>query len=299
MEIASFQFDLVAKDELRLPPYKGSAFRGLLGHALLKTVCVVNKLQCVDCLLRQNCAYAYLFETFNDRNEKVAHPFLIEPPLTENTLYPAGDLLKVNVILMGRAIDYLPYIIHTFREMGKRGIGYSRGKFWVKEVYLRSNGVKQCIYNQEEQTINTRFERLNLFGLPKVPTEQITIQFITPTAIKVNNQVSRSINFEILIKTIIRRLKALSYYHNGRTEDLFKIDFERVQQIRTVSENLRPYYWERLSNRQKQKIGFEGFVGEIQFEGDLTPFSHLLAMGEHVHIGRGTVYGMGMYRMTI
>jgi hypothetical protein len=34
-----------------LPPYKGSAFRGVFGHALKRVVCAVRQPECRDCLL--------------------------------------------------------------------------------------------------------------------------------------------------------------------------------------------------------------------------------------------------------
>lgn len=298
MELATFQFELITLEELRLPKYKGSAFRGLFGHALRKTVCVTNMLDCAGCMLRQNCAYAYLFETFNDRNEKVAHPFIIIPPLNERQLFPEGDILKMEITLMGRAIEYLPFIIYTFREMGKRGLGFSRGRFRVQAVYANYNGNRKLVYNHEKQIIHTDFSRLNLFDLTAREIREAELEFITPTAIKVNGKVTLHMDFSLLIRNIIRRLKALSYFHNGSVGDLLDIDFNQAGAVETSAEDLRPFYWERMSTRQQKKIGFLGMVGRIRFRGDITPFSHLLQMGEWVHIGRGTVYGMGMYRMT-
>ncbi len=298
MEVARFRFELNAKDELHLPVYKGSAFRGLFGHALRRTACVINRIQCDDCMMRSTCAYAYIFETFNKKGQRVVKPFIIQPPLNENRIFPPGEVLKPEIILVGRAIDYLPYVIHTFREMGKQGIGFKRGKFYVNAVYETTNEVKTPVYECRQQMVNTDFNKIDLFKINTRPLSKAKIQFITPTAIKVNGRVTAQIDFSTLIKNIIRRLKALSHYHNGRTDDLFEIDYQAAERIETVKKDLKPYYWERMSNRQKQKIGFYGFVGEICFKGDLTPFSHLLQMGQWVHIGRGTVYGMGMYQMT-
>lgn len=38
------------------------------------------------------------------------------------------------MILIGRAIDYLPYFIYTFEELGKMGLGKGRGEFNLEEV---------------------------------------------------------------------------------------------------------------------------------------------------------------------
>jgi len=46
-----------------LPAYPGSAWRGALGHALKKTVCVTSLDSCPPCLLYRSCPYPYIFET--------------------------------------------------------------------------------------------------------------------------------------------------------------------------------------------------------------------------------------------
>jgi hypothetical protein len=298
MDIAEFVFQIVAKEELNLPAYKGSAFRGLFGHSLRKVVCVTQMIDCRDCMLRDNCAYAYIFETANSRDEHVAHPFVLEPPLTEAWLFPPRDTLQVKLILIGKAIDYLPYLIYTFREMGKRGIGAQRGKFWLKQVVAGSpEGL--LIYEHEKQQIHDGFARRNLMLIGDEPAKRLKLHLLTSTALKSDGLIADHLNFMQILKAVIRRLKALSYYHNGRMDSFFNVDWDAAKEIRTVHSDLQWYNWERYSNRQKTKIAFDGLIGSLEFEGDLTPFTRLLRMGEVVHIGRGTVYGMGMYRMVI
>ena len=293
MEFASFQFKLIAIDELQLPPYKGSAFRGLFGHALKRTVCVTSMRSCDGCLLRQNCAYAYIFETFNNRGEHVAHPFVIEPPMKENKIFPPGDTLLVAMILMGKAINFIPYIIYAFREMGKRGIGYSRGKFYLKQV--TKDG--KIIYDFQEQLVHTDFTRDELLLGKAQQRSRVRLNFITPTAIKSNGRINGRFDFTALIKALKRRIKALSIYHNGKTGFEFEYDAAHIAGIKTKTDGIKPYSWRRYSNRQEKKIDFSGYIGSMEVEGDLTPYMPLLKAGEIVHVGRGTVYGMGKYQI--
>ena len=293
MDFASFQFELIAKDELNLPLYKGSAFRGLFGHALKSTVCVTKMSSCDGCLLRENCAYAYIFETYNNRNENVVHPFIIEPPMIERTMFPPGDMLKVNVILIGKAIDYLPYVVYTFRQMGQRGIGTKRGKFWLQCVTVG----EKVVYDFQEQLVHKNFNSDDLFKLPIEKAEHIKINFITPTAIKEKGRVVNDIEFLTLIKALKRRVKAINIYHDGNSGFKFEYDLAHVSSIAVKTKKLKPYMWKRYSNRQEKSINFSGFIGELELEGDLTPYMPLLKIGEIIHVGRGTVYGMGKYQM--
>ncbi|WP_169833704.1 CRISPR system precrRNA processing endoribonuclease RAMP protein Cas6 [Caldithrix abyssi] len=232
-----------------------------------------------------------MFETFNSRNESVARPFVLEPPLTEKKLFPPGDTLKFNLILFGKAIEYFPLLVYTFKEMGKRGIGVKRGKFWLKQVTVSD----QVVYDYQEQMIKTNFRRQNIFSIEKEQSKFLRIRFLTPTALKVKGKITNTIDFITLLKSIRRRIKALNVYHNGQLREVFDIDFEKAEEVKVKKSAIEEFRWERYSNRQQKKIDYSGFWGEMELEGDLTPFMAILRMGEIVHIGRGTVYGMGKY----
>lgn len=299
MNIAKFQFEIVAKDELFLPQYKGSTFRGSFGHALKKTVCVTSKLVCTDCLLKESCAYAYIFDTENERGEQVSHPFIIEPPMTEKRIFPKGENLFFNLILLGDAIDYLPYLVYAFKRVGNYGIGKGRGKYWIKEITYGDNGTKKKIYEDTSQKLDSNFSPINYYQIKAEKAKKIKIHFQTPTALKVNGKLTLDVDAEVIIKSIIRRLKSLSHYHNGREDSFFDFDWSLLDKVKITEKNLEWYRWQRYSGRQDAKIRFEGFVGDIMIEGPLTKLTPWLRLGEMVHIGRGTVYGMGKYIVDI
>ena len=132
--VAKFRFTVYACEQIRLPDYKGAVFRGGFGYAFKKVVCVVKGKPCDACLLKQKCIYSYIFETPPpDDTEilrlypKVPHPFVIEPPVTEKQVFAPGEPFSFHLILIGNAIDYLPYFIYTFTELGKQGIGLGNG----------------------------------------------------------------------------------------------------------------------------------------------------------------------------
>ena len=53
----------------------------------------------------------------------------------------------------------------------------------------------------------------------------------------------------------------------------------------------------RYSNRQETAMKMGGFVGSIIFKGELGPFLPFLHLGEHIHIGKGTRFGLGKWRV--
>jgi hypothetical protein len=115
--------------------------RGGFGNAFRRVVCALKKTDCADCILKEKCVYSYIFETPPPSNTKIMrkytsapHPFIIEPPPEKRRGYTPGDELSFGLTLIGRAIDYLPYFIYTFSELGNIGIGKAKGKYELKTV---------------------------------------------------------------------------------------------------------------------------------------------------------------------
>lgn len=140
--VARYEFIIEAVDNLFLPPYKGSTFRGGFGTAFRNIACSARRTDCRDCMLRHACPYAYVFETAPPdgsealtKFEHVPHPFVLEPPLTEKREFVPGDEITVGLVLIGRGIEFLPYFIVAFQEFGRMGIGRGRGRFRLKSVY--------------------------------------------------------------------------------------------------------------------------------------------------------------------
>ena len=130
-----------ALEPLILPSYKGSTLRGGFGNAFRRVVCALRKNSCQDCLLKNKCIYSYVFETPPPPDTRIMrkytsapHPFVIEPPPEKRMGYKPGDEIRFGLTLIGRAIDYLPYFIYTFDELGRMGIGKGRGNYELMSV---------------------------------------------------------------------------------------------------------------------------------------------------------------------
>ncbi len=108
--------------------------RGGFGHAFRRIICALKDKECTDCLLRQQCVYAYVFETPIPADAQIMrkytaapHPFILEPSTNSRKSYRKGEDLSFGLTLIGRAADYLPYFIYAFEELGRIGIGKGRG----------------------------------------------------------------------------------------------------------------------------------------------------------------------------
>jgi len=312
IEYKQFRFGITPLEPLILPSYKGSTLRGGFGYAFKRVVCAIrDKEECPDCILKEKCVYSYVFETPPPSDTKMMrkykaapHPFVIEPPPEKRRGYKPGDEINFGLTLIGRAIDYLPYFIYTFDELGKVGIGKGKAKYELKDVFCD----EKKIYDSESKTLKSfkpSYLPLNMKNVIvrnpdlNLDDEAISLSFLTPTRILFDGHLTLDLEFHILIRNLLRRLSLLSYFHcNGdpSTWD-FKGLIEKAKDVKLKKRDLRWYDWQRYSGRQDTRIKMGGFVGEITFEGDIKPFMPLIKAGEVLHVGKGTGFGLGKYRI--
>ncbi|MBW1987846.1 MAG: CRISPR system precrRNA processing endoribonuclease RAMP protein Cas6 [Deltaproteobacteria bacterium] len=310
--LARFRLTIEAITPLHLPPYKGSALRGLFGQVFRRVVCPLRNQDCQDCVLQQKCVYAYIFETIPPPNDpflqkigkmdKAPHPFIIRPPLEERRDYEPGEQLTFELILIGRARDYLPYFAYTFMEMGKTGLGTGRGKFLLSRIdCLGQDGARECLYLAADQQLRNNI--ITLTGAELLPTSsppsRCTFRFLTRLRLRIKRKYLTELHFGVLFRHLLQRLAVLAYLHCGL--DCSALDFQGLRsaayEVQRVSTNL---YWEdlrRFSNRQQRHTPLGGLRGEITFAGNLAPFWPFLCLGEQVHVGKGTSFGLGQYQL--
>lgn len=296
---------------MALPAYKGAVFRGGFGYAFKKIVCIQRtKKECTECLLHRRCVYSYIFETSPPEDTKVLrlyrtipHPFVIEPPLSGDRIVKQNDTLTFNLILIGRAVDYLPYFILTFTELGKQGIGKNRSKFILEKIEaLDINGEGKSVYTSEDGVFQNDYPLLEASQLNQAESNngnrQIEIEFLTPFRVRFDGKITDDIEFHVIFRNLLRRVSSLQYFHCGRELECdYKAYIEDAEKIKTVSNDLQWFDWERYSTRQKQKMTLGGVLGNVKYEGNLRPFMQILKLGEHIHLGKGTSFGLGQYRI--
>ncbi len=314
--IDSYEFLIRAKEPLVLPAYKGATLRGGFGHAFRRITCAMRFKTCPECLLRGHCVYSYIFETpVPDDSQlmrgqvQAPRPYVIEPPQDERRCYEPGESLDFGLIIIGRAGDYLPYFIYAFEELGKLGIGRGKGKFELMEVRRRSinSGKDQgaSVYNTKAKTLCAEGRPATWSEISSRPPERmdgLRLFFTTPTRIKRDGFfVNRELDFTTLYKSLLRRAGLMSYFHCGKRLEIPDYDetIRQSKKITVTKAGLRRHDWERYSNRQKARINMGGFVGKIEYSGDLAPFWPYLTLGERIHVGKGGSFGLGRYEMSI
>ena len=133
---------------------------------------------------------------------------------------------------------------------------------------------------------------------PVILASTLHLLFLTPARLKFSGELTSDLEFHILFRSLLRRISLLSYFHCG--EEL-NVDFRGLikesETIRTIKSNLRWYDWERYSARQDTRMKLGGLIGRVAFSGDLVPFWPYLSLGEFVHVGKGSSFGLGKYEI--
>src|SRR5262245_7182396 len=139
---AHYRFHLTPLEPLEMPAgNKGSTIRGGFGTAFRRLVCIDLNLDCAACDLRYTCPSTRVFSPFVpqeaerlSKNQNIPRPFIIKPPLGWTTSYRPGESLVFDFVAIGEAIQYLPYFIVAFRELGASGFGLNRARCELSSI---------------------------------------------------------------------------------------------------------------------------------------------------------------------
>lgn len=299
---------LKAKETLHLPAYKGAVLRGGFGEVFRRIACPSANSNFNKCLLGSICPYHYIFETPPPADSVVLEkiptapqPFIIEPPLEAKRVYEPGEELTFHLVLIGKALDYFPYFIYTFDELGHVGLGRRSGCYTLESVDgLETVGTFTPIYDGSRKMLTNPVRSLSLSQLPtpsfSLSRSQLSVSFLTPTRLKHENRLMVDCEFHVLFRNLVRRIALLNYFHCGGAFFLERREFiEQARAIKTVSSSLDWIDYERYSNRQQRWTPLGGFVGQVTYQGDFIPFLPYLRLGEYTHVGKGATFGLGAY----
>jgi hypothetical protein len=167
-----------------------------------------------------------------------------------------------------------------------QGLGKSKGSLEVDQLFI--DGRDRMAEG------NGREQRKNLANIPAERANRLLIRFATTTALKRNGQVAKNIDLPLLLHSIKRRYANLTTAFQPVEKDMPYFP-EILPEAKVIVDNLRPSHWQRYSQRQKRMIPVNGVIGELLLAGKIDAVMPLLRLGEVIHVGRGTVYGLGKY----
>lgn len=305
LPIARYAADFIVEAQPHFTGFPGSAWRGALGHALKRLVCITEASTCSGCQLYRSCAYPYLYDTPPSpdatqmrRYQNAPHPYVLAP---HGML---GDHhYRLHFTLIGEANKQLPLFIMALSRAASAGKGIAKGRLQLQRVLQAPNWSddpeKWCSIYEANGELNP----LTPLHAPEIPpvASPCMLHFITPVRLKRDGRHvhATDVRFADLFGNILRRVSMLAYHHAGYT---LEADFRGlVHQSRQLQTN-NQLSWQdmtRYSNRQHAVMQMGGFVGTMILpDVDIQPFWPYLWLGQWLHAGSGATMGLGRYRIS-
>ena len=289
-----------ATDDLSLPLFSGSAFRGVFGHCLRRLVCVARSTLCAQCPISPGCTYTTIFEPQQNPSLPIyktvkdpPRPFVLHIP-SENEIRK-GNSFQLGITLFGKAIAHFPWVIQAVAHSGKKGLGRRRETFSL--IRVLSSPFQKVIFESDRLLDRPDIQRPD-FNCVSDYKNKVVMQFETPTRIKFNGSLVDKFEFSTIVRQLLRRIAQMGAFHCGMfLETDFNFWIQQAKAVACVEENLEWFDWTRFSNRQKQRMQLGGLMGHAFFTGDIEPFLPLLILGQTTHMGKGATFGLGRYKL--
>ncbi len=303
LPIHRYEVKIKALTPFSIPYFPGSMLRGAFGVALKRTVCLNQKKECNACLLNKTCIYRFLFETQSDLPDitNPPHPLMLYPLALGGKKMRRGSVYQFGFTLFGRANAYLPYVIYALMQMGRLGMGKGKGKFELKEIKkFISPKRKRLIFRQETGqlvSLDTCLNATQILQNNDCPSN-IILETITPLRLKIKGRLTDKITLKDILLAIARRFKVLTQLYGQVKSDLLQ-GMEIGTTLKEVKTETRLSWtdFKRFSKRQNTYMQLGGAMGRMSISGNLSSIYPLLKLGEYIHIGKNTAFGLGRYRI--
>jgi len=307
LPICYLRIGLKAVQPIRLPAFAGSKLEGAFGRTLYQIACTRRDLEtCVSCPLHSVCPYAALYAPMLpgqlevDSLENPPRPLVFETHLGQERSIMPGETFEFGLLIAGKAVQHLPYMVAAIRQMGENGIGLTRGRFGLTEVHSIHPYTSEARLLSSADSPLVRLEAfsLNSGDLPPLPEGPLTLHLETFTHIKSGGKAVESLQFPVLVRALQRRVSNLEQIYGGGKS--LGGNFGELPQLARgieIFEQKTRHAVQARSGKGKQPVMMNGLVGSVTYSGDLRPFTTLLRFGELVGVGKWAHFGAGRYRI--
>ncbi len=303
-EFYRFRFQFRSAGTLYFPPYKsGNIVRGAFGSIFRKLVCVPTCQDAKLCEERTTCPYARVFEPQESRGEGPSgladwpRPFVFRASHLDGSTVRQGEAFHFDVHIFDVRDPALAYFVLAFAQLAREGLGPGRARADMAAVdQLDQSGVTVARVFDGERVHMGELSAPIAVDMSEAPArvEQVHVRFVTPTELKSGHQVAERPEFGILFSRLRDRISTLrTLYGDGPLELDFRAIGERAAEVRLGRWLCPRTAVDRLSTRTGQRHFLGGFVGEVEYEGNLGEFMPYLRLGSWVGVGRQTVWGKG------
>jgi hypothetical protein len=230
------------------------------------------------------------------------NPYLLEVVSSRKNGLKKDEVLEFNITLFGSACRYIDEVVLTIEKMFTGRIGGEIGIFHletVEEIFSGKTLSPEKQFAPDDELYiwrsDIRFDE---------DIRRLTISFLEEISFNVECISEDGLSFQGFIRAIDSRISLLcNGYSNGAPDLAFRRDLiERAKDVQAIGHTLEHAGFSYHSRAQKshgkntsKNVPISGFIGTIEYEGDISPFLNYIIAGTWLHIGAQTARGLGLY----
>lgn len=272
-QLLQLQITLQLQQDSELPAFKGSMWHGWFGQ-----------------LLKNSDEHAY-FVCFGNHDQRQPKPYWLRPSGDHKTHWSKGELIQFELMLAGSSTELAPAIINALQT--PLGLGPKRTPVSLISVAsVTPHGLEAglCTVSLLDHVVGTN----SAVG-------EMALQLHTPMRIKHQGKVLNQAPPALpqWLNLVLRRLTQLSRF--WVCDDQALIDAVYQYPLR-LGEYQQQHYchfedWRRYSRKEQTLLPFGGLKGQVSFCGEIGHAKPLLQLGQVLHLGSKTTFGLGHYQL--
>jgi hypothetical protein len=294
--------------------FLGQAVRGALVSSALQMVCPqenanqTGRPACNICPDRESCLYISTFEPLAPQNRIATsgtaktppRPYLVKCRMRENEFIESGETIEFELVLLSSAGGSIPLVYKALEGITLGPVG-REVHFPLQELICKPSGrelYKQGLFSNELQVA--------VVDTPNSNSRRLRISYLSPYITKKydpehNCLKTQSIaGFSEFLSFLDRRVSNLArIWGEDGVQVPERVDKKGAEGVYPVpgSKKDEPYTGKHFSRRGGHSKVL-GYTGEIEYEGDWSPWARLISAGEVFHFGEDTTKGYGWYSFT-
>jgi hypothetical protein len=302
LRLLPLRFHLQARQAIYFPPGKASnVLRGGFGRSFRAIACEPTCSSSNNCSFRRECPYAKVFEPKLDNGPSgladAPRPFVFRASHLDGMRIAAEQQFHFDLHLFDLQPQIIAYFISAFQQFAETGIGPAKGAARLSAVSVIDSARQPAseIYNDGLLRADVPFPPVIVsLDPPTQPVNAVFIRFLTPTELRKNQPTSELPPFVTLLARLRDRIgNLITLYGSGQPDLDFAGLSARAQRIAITKSTLTHQATSRFSGRHSGEHPIGGFLGVVEYAGDLTEFVPFLRAGEWTGVGRHTVWGNG------
>lgn len=304
IELARYRFFVDVTKPIELLDYAGSALRGAFGHALLRVCGLSTDDRDYQTPIFLQSPYVTVFApqqpesgvSLNNLATPPA-PYVIEAPFAKKQCWQVGEQFSFDMVVGGEALRHIEVIILAWRRAFLHGIGSTDGTGELTNVaFLPADSKLQVIYDTARKRVIRHPTALHSpeFSAPM----DVHLRLQTPLRIQQKGKIAGTgeLTASLFLRSLIRRVTT-----QQQMQQINVWPLERIRELNHIADKVADERrvawqdWGRYSSRQKQVMKLGGVTGHWLFRQvpvELLPF---LFLGQWLHVGKETVFGLGKY----